>query len=419
MRSLFLLAIFLILSVLGLTKPYIAGICYIWIDFLVPQQLAYSIISGWPLSMIAGILTLLSFIADGIRIPKKIHLIFYLLIILSVWITFTTTWAVAPTMAWNKWDWAFKGILFSSFMPFIFRNRIQIETGLYAMVFTVGVITLSAGTKTIFGGGGYGSLGILAANNSGIGESSTLAAISVSLIPIALYLYKHTKIDIKYRKIIILFIITSYILTIIGTFARTGLIGLGFLLSIYITKSKKKISYLIIFSFAVLSIISFLPEGYLERMSTIQEYENDSSAMGRISVWTWTVEYIVKNPLGGGFHAYVINQLGGVDQYGNLTGKAFHSIYFEVLGEHGIPGFIIFLAILIYSLFRMFKIKKIMGEEGRRKWSYDLADALVLSIGSILVSGLFIGIAFQPFIYYFIAFTVCLDQNVKNVWKIN
>jgi putative inorganic carbon (HCO3(-)) transporter len=35
---------------------------------------------------------------------------------------------------------------------------------------------------------------------------------------------------------------------------------------------------------------------------------------------------------------------------GQLRGKAFHSIYFEVLGEQGIPGFVMYFSMILISL---------------------------------------------------------------------
>ena len=57
--------------------------------------------------------------------------------------------------------------------------------------------------------------------------------------------------------------------------------------------------------------------------------------------------------MGGGFYAYLDNKeqlhryTKGEEKFeSNPSGKAFHSIIFEVLGEHGYVGLGIFLAML-------------------------------------------------------------------------
>jgi O-antigen ligase len=159
------------------------------------------------------------------------------------------------------------------------------------------------------------------------------------------------------------------------------------------------------------------------RMSTIETYNTDSSAMGRIKVWQWTIDYVGTHPLGGGLNAYVYNRILGVTpegetQYlpeGQIGGKAFHSIYFEVLGEQGIPGFIMYYLMVVLTLAKLFKLKRTWKDDPGMGWVAALANAMITMVMVFLAGGSFVGIAYQPYIFYLVGLTVALDQYAARV----
>src|SRR5205085_10885992 len=117
------------------------------------------------------------------RSLPRLTLATLLTVMLAFWVTLTTTWALSPIAAWEKWDWAFKTIVFSALLPLFFRSRIQIESFIQLYVASLLVHFGPVGLKTLLSGGGYGrSLGIVG-GNSGLAEGATLATICAMLIP--------------------------------------------------------------------------------------------------------------------------------------------------------------------------------------------------------------------------------------------
>jgi O-antigen ligase len=45
-----------------------------------------------------------------------------------------------------------------------------------------------------------------------------------------------------------------------------------------------------------------MPQQWYDRMSTIQTYDQDQSAIGRINAWHMAYNMAKDRPLGGGFH---------------------------------------------------------------------------------------------------------------------
>ena len=429
MQSLILAAVFAALMFAGFSAAFAAALGFVWVDIVRPQHLAWSIINDAPLSFIAALATLTLFLVRDKKAPPRFDPILVLITIFGIWVTFTTSLSDFPSQAWGKWDWASKVLMFAVLIPFIFRSRIQIEAFLLVFLFSASTILFSAGVKTILGGGGYGTLAVMGTGNTGLSESSTLAVVSVMLIPVVLFLMRHTVIFPRnlLTKGLFLGIIVIALATVVGTTARTGIIAVAVMCLISMLQSKKKMWWIAGFALAGIVILNLdlSATRWGNRMSTIETYNADSSAMGRIKVWEWTLDFVREHPLGGGFDAFLHNRIVGVSSdgevihlpEGQIGGKAFHSIYFEVLGEQGMFGFVIYFLMVGLALLKLIKLKRAWKNDPGMAWIAGLANAMMTSIFVFLAGGSFVGIAYQPYIFYMLSLTVAIDQYAARVMR--
>jgi probable O-glycosylation ligase (exosortase A-associated) len=427
MQSLFLTGVFAALMFAGFSTAFAAALGFVWVDIVRPQHLAYSIIKGMPLSFIAALVTLALFVLKDRKSPPKFGPVLVLIALFTLWVTFTTTLSAFPVQAWDKWDWASKVLIFAVVIPYIFRSRVQIEAFILIFVFAASTILIPAGAKTILGGGGYQTLAVMGTGNSGLSESSTLALVCVMMIPLVLFLMRHTLLFPKnlLTQGLFLGIVAMSLAAVVGSGARTGVIAIAVMCMLSMLQSKKKLWWLVGLAIVAIVLLNLdLSETrWGARMSTIETYNADSSALGRIKVWEWTMNFVASHPLGGGFNSFLHNRImfvapDGVVQYlpeGQTGGKAFHSIYFEVLGEQGFVGFAIYFAIIALALFKLLKLKKAWRDHPGMSWIAGLANALLTSILVFLAGGAFVGIAYQPFIFYMISLTVAIDQYAARV----
>ena len=88
-----------------------------------------------------------------------------------------------------------------------------------------------------------------------------------------------------------------------------------------------------------------MPEEYVTRMSTIQNYEQDASAMNRFDIWDVAIKMFKSSPLiGVGFRATYSQEI--VDRFDPaVEWRAIHNIFICVLAEHGLIGFLLWLAL--------------------------------------------------------------------------
>ncbi|WP_019028742.1 putative O-glycosylation ligase, exosortase A system-associated [Colwellia piezophila] len=415
MTDLIILFTLLVFIIVGFAKPQIAIMGYLWIDLVTPQKIAYGFMAGKPLSMVMAIVCILSFIIhlkklNSIENKKVIVLLFTF----AIWITLTTSFSLFPEQAWAKWDWAFKTIVIMALIPFTIKNNKDLEALIWVFLLSVAFYTISAGAKTALGGGGYGARLISGGDNNGLSESSTLALVAVVCLPLLVHFFNNTLLlrRTKSYQVFIFALICTAIFTVIGSYARTGLIGLALFGYFMFIKSKHKFGGLMLLLIGAGIVFTFAPEAWFNRMGTIENSSADSSALGRIVVWKWTVEFASSHIFGGGFNAYLAN-LGLLDLFHDnqnisfaAKAKAFHSIYFEVLGEHGFIGLAIYLSIILTLLSQLKKIAKTRTCQ----WELGLSKALSQSLLLFCVCGAFVGVAFQPIFYILTAFVVSLSN---------
>ena len=83
-----------------------------------------------------------------------------------------------------------------------------------------------------------------------------------------------------------------------------------------------------------------------------------------------------------------------------------HSIYFEVVAEHGFIGIALFLLLAWFTWNTGSRIRKQAGRSKETIWYRDLASMLQVSLMGYAVSGAFLGLAYFDLYYNLIAMMV-------------
>ena len=140
-------------------------------------------------------------------------------------------------------------------------------------------------------------------------------------------------------------------------------------------------------------------------MATIGEYEQDASVQGRFNSWRFAFNLAVHSPfVGGGFNAFTRELFFRYAPEPDNFHDA-HSIYFQVLGEHGFVGLGLFLSMLGFCYVTGSRIKRLGRGNVELKWAYDLASALQASLVAYSIGGAFLGMAYYDLFYHLVALT--------------
>jgi probable O-glycosylation ligase (exosortase A-associated) len=160
------------------------------------------------------------------------------------------------------------------------------------------------------------------------------------------------------------------------------------------------------------ALITFMPTTWDARMSTITNYEEDSSAMGRINAWWMAWHLASDRPLGGGFDIYNAPTFA---RYAPVPGDvhAAHSIYFQVLGEHGFVGLGLFLLLWI-TVWRSATWLRRTGRARRgAEWASDLGSMCQVSLVGYAVGGAFLSLAYFDLPYNLLVLVVVARRCVE------
>jgi len=420
LSDLYVALIYAAFLMMGFAAPFVFTLGYMWVDTFYPQFIS-TLVGQVPSAMIMGIAAIAGYILLDRRSPPRLSFHTILTLIFAGWVTLTLSWAERPDAAWDKWEWAFKVVVFAAFMTVVLRSRVHIEAFLQVFLFAAGVHMMALGTKTMLSGSGYGrNMGIFP-TNAGLTESSTLAAVSVAVIPIILYLRAHAILIPKsrFRDLGYLGLIIIAIFSAIGTYARTALVGFLVVGVFLWLQSRRKILFTVCAAALVIGFSAITAATWSERIDTTADYDTEGSALGRILVWEWTLGYVADHPLGGGFNSFLVDRIEFPTTNGQaplvVYGKAFHNMFFEVLGEHGYPGLAMYVTLLSLSLWYMLSVMRRTRGQPHLLWVHDLAGALMTSLLTIMACGCFVGIAFQATVWYLMTLPVCLNGYLHRV----
>lgn len=424
MRDLFFILFLAGMFGLGLRRPFILVLVYSYIDIVSPQRLSYYLLNSVPVSLLAFAGALGGWLLLDDKTDCRFSRRQGIMLLLLLYCGYTTLHADFPVEALTKWDWVWKALLFAIFLPLTLRTKLRIEALALIMVLCAGTIIITGGIKTALGGGGYGELNLMVDNNSGLYEGSIISMVAIAIIPLILYLSNYGTIYPPGRltRLFAWAFCGACLLIPIGTEARTGLVCAAILAVMLWWHTRRRLLYAGLGALAVLVAIPFLPSSFTERMDTISAYQGDESASTRIQVWKWTLDYVRDNPLGGGFDNYLANsftyqtvqktETPGSVKVERVTvtdrGRAFHSSYFEMLGEQGVPGLLLWLALNLGTLVQSARLYRRYRNTDRAEHRWVAPFALAMAQGHViyLVGSLFVGIAYQPFVFMLIALQI-------------
>ena len=428
MRDLAIVVILFGLIGLGFARPWLMTFAYLYADLMQPQRLSYYA-GEVSVSLILAILAVIMFLADKHKNPR-FGFMQGLLIVFIGWFTFTSYNAIIQDQTvWQKWDPSWKSVLFGGvFLPLVLSTRRRIESTIVLTTLAVSLVAVGGGLKTAMGGGGYGELRLIVDVNKGIYESSTISTLAVATIPFILYLYAHSPLvgRTRWMRALALFLVACDLLIVVGTAARTGLVCAFIMAFMLFWRARRKLAIGAAAIAVGIAALPLLPASYTDRMKTILAPSEDVSASTRTEMWKWTWHFAQKHPLGGGFRAYRLARVNvRVPRFSDQRtiigyrdvpeiARAYHSSYFELLGDQGFPGLAMYLTVILGTLLNLHALRRrFQNAAPEDVWIRELARALFRTIAVYAIGGLFVGLGFQTTLYMLVGISVAFGQLVR------
>ena len=392
-RSLFFLGTLGPLLVLATAQPFVGVLLWSWVSFMNPHREMWGTLVNQPWAMMIFCATLIGCVIA--REPRRlpVNAVTILLMALMALFTLTTlTGLGTPDPAWAKWDRSIKVIIGLLLTAALLTDRRRLHALLWLMVIALGYYGVRSGIFTLMTGGSFRVHGpelTMIADNNHVG-----AAMLVSL-PVMNYLRLQSR-----HRLIRLGLTVAMGLTvfgIVGTYSRGALLGLGATAAMAWWRGRHKLVSGVVIAACVAGAITFMPEKWVDRMNTINTYEEDASATTRLKLWEVSFRLALDRPLvGSGFWGpYTREAVDRVMPGG--PARAVHSIWFEVLGEHGFPTFFVWLGLTVAGIWYSFRLIRLARGHPRLAWAGDLGRAAQVCIVAYCVSGTFLSLGYWDY----------------------
>ncbi|AOF84600.1 O-Antigen ligase family protein [Hydrogenophaga sp. RAC07] len=427
MRDIFFLAFFLWTLPLALSSGLVAFLLWTWADLVVINNYVYGFMSAIKYVQLYALVT---FLVVLLQYHKKISA-YKLNAMIGLMLILLLHGAVSAVLAypglernWEIFGNLAKIIVMCALMPLVLKNRESINLYVLCVVTAIGFHGLLDGLKMVASAGAHNVTGI-----GKFGDNNHYALILLMVMPLAIYLARY--FESLYLRWASFGLFMLMLLAVVGTNSRGALIAAMAGLLWFTLIGKKKIK-LLLFGLSLCFVVFIAaPDDWFSRMSTIQEAQEDSSFMGRVAAWKLATAIAIENPLfGGGFYAgqaastfEVFRNSQGllpfIETPGLLRPTATHSIYFQILGDLGFNGLLLFVAIFGYVFHVRGEIAKRARETGGIAWANDLANLISVSIVVYLIGGALLSLAYYEIPYYLAILIKLIDvvsqEEVKSV----
>ena len=427
MRDIVLLFFFPILLYFVFRRPFIGTSLWLWSAMFFPNGWVWGIASSLRFNMIIALATIISYVFQKNKARINLSGITTLILIFLFWTTISSFLTISdPKVVWEEWGFFLKIVIFYLLCTFTLNSKHHITVFIWFIVFSAGYLGATEGLKFILSLGTHTLKGI---SGSKLSDRNQLALALNMILPLMFFIVWQTK-----HKLLRLAMIAASILcivAIIGSYSRGGFIGLIVVGGYFFLQSKRKFLISILLVVSVFSAQNFVSDDWSSRMNTINTMEKDSSFLGRVVAWKEAVLIAADNPFfGAGFKAgqnpiiwkiyepdfSSLDFIYDTSGYEAPFAKAAHSIYFQVLGDQGIAGFLLFMLIL-YFAYRNFNVAIKNTED---EWIINLSKMLKVSLlaycaGGAALSLPYFDLSFAIFALSHVLVQLSLKQSLQTV----
>lgn len=403
MRDLVVLTVVFAALPVILFRPYLGLLTYSWLAYMRPQDMTWGMSRVLPLSQWVAIAMLAGMVVTlGRERPVTLKVQSVMLILLVLWISIPAMTAVIPEMASEVYGHYWKGIAIALLTTGLVRDRERFRWLFLLIPFCIGFLGAKRGLVGILQGGAYykdGPGGFMADNN-------TFALMLNMSLPLLVGVA--TTDPRRPVRIAATAMAALTVPAILFTFSRGGFLTLCVVAGLLFWRSKSRLLVAAVMAVAVLGFVAFssdtITQQFVDRTSTIQDYQEDRSAMGRINAWKTSWYVFLDYPVfgvGPNNMAVVFRRYSPeVDRF-----RVAHNAYFQLLSENGLPGLLLFLGALGAALWRMSRLRA----ETALPWVVTQSRMLQISILAFMAGSMFLSSAYFEVIYHLIALTVCLE----------
>jgi len=426
MRDLLLLLLLPVLIFATAKRPFIGVGIWLWTALFFPNGWVYGVASVIRFNLLFAGIAILGYFAAKDKPKIKMGSTGFLVLLFFIWTTLSSAMGLGnPDITWELWSRFSKVVMLFVMVLLVIEDKLHVDFLLWCVALSVGFYADLEGLKFVASGGGHQISGM---PTHVLGDRNELAVAFVMTLPICFYLLGEYGKRSRLLQIALLGTISMLVIAVIGTMSRGGFIALTMLAGYLYIKSDRKVLLTILIVALVIGMSYIVSSDWSARISTIKSAEHDDSFMGRVVAWKLSFIMAVRHPIfGGGFKALeyfpVWADLSkdflsyswfytGDAVPNSSAGRAAHSVYFQVLGDHGFVGLFIYLSAMVTAFFKARRVAKRARLQGAPAWIANAATMVQLSLFAFALGGAALSFAYFDLTFTLFALAQLLDARI-------
>ncbi len=426
MRDIVMLAVLPVLLYAMWQRSFIALAMWPWTALFFPNGWVYGAAGSIRYNLLFAGITIFTYLIQKNKPKAQFGAVGVLVLLFFVWTTLSTALAMShPETAWEIWNRFAKVIMLFVFIVLIVEKKLHIDAILWGIVLSIGFYGNVEALKFIASGGGHMIAGMY---GHVLGDRNELAVAFVMTLPICVYLLGEYGSRSRLISLGLIGTMCLLVTAVIGTQSRGGFIAMLALGGYLFVKSDRKFLLGALFVVLAIGLSQIVSSDWISRINTINEADEDASFMGRVVAWKLSFIMASENPFfGGGFKSLetlsIWRELSrdffsyswfytGDSLPPTHFARAAHSVYFQVLGEHGFFGLAIYLGCLIGAYRKVARVAKTVRLRAGPAWLRQLASMLQLSIFAFALGGAALSFAYFDLIFTLFGLAIVLEARI-------
>lgn len=406
MRSIFVLAIVFLGSAWALAHPYVGVLLWTWLSMMNPHKFTWGA-ENFPVAAVVAGATLVGLFFTKDKRNFFLSAPSVALMLFMLWVCVTYFFSFDPEGSTEMLGKVLKVDFMILVALVLLHSKQHINALVWVLVLSLGFYGVKGGIFTLATGGQYyvwGPGGFIGGNNE-------MALALIMTIPLMYFLRDQAHKPWQRQAWLAAMALTA--VAAIGSQSRGAFLAIAAMMALLWLRGRQKFLFGALMVVGGLLLLAFMPESWHTRMSTISEYQQDGSAMGRINAWWFTWNVATRHFFGGGFDIYNPS-LFAVYAPDPESIHVAHSIYFSVLGEHGFVGLVLFLTIWGLTWRWANWLRKNATGNPETEWAATLGSMCQVSLVGYAVGGAFLSLAYFDLPYNIMVLAVLARRWVES-----
>ncbi|MDP6954974.1 MAG: putative O-glycosylation ligase, exosortase A system-associated, partial [Planctomycetota bacterium] len=387
-------------------RPFVGLVLFSLLAYMRVQDLTWGFAREMRWSYYVALVTLAGFVAQ--RVDKQFFkpdprtwIMFALALVIGLGIILSAGSGEFPTFQITNF---LKVVAVALFTTGIVRERRQLRVLLWVFALSFGFYGLKSGLAGVLS---FGNLTILQGPGGMLADNNDFALALCMALPLLVHLGAAEKNVLLRRALWVLVPFT--VLTVVLTYSRGGFLALAVTILVLCWRSRNRLAGLATLGLFALAGLAIAPTKYVERISTIADYQTEGSAQGRLQAWgvAWTM--IKDNPvMGVGFNRFQENYARYdpvivTDEMAEGRTRVAHNSYLQIWAEGGSIAFGLYLLLIVLSFTDLWRLRRRARRRYYSSWILSYTSMLEASMAAFLVGSTFLNRAHFDLFYHYVA----------------